>query len=202
MKACPTCGINLTQCECPKPVEKRYPHKLACEVAREIFERLKLATARIAVAGSVRRLRPLVGDLEILFVPCVTYRKTDLFYSDPVNLAEEAIAWMVTNRLIEKRQNSLGRDTWGPLNKLARHVKTGLPIDLFAATEENWWNLLVCRTGPKSSNVEICKAAAKKGWTWRPYEKGFTSGAHWHVTHSEREVFELVGLPYKEPKDR
>lgn len=182
--------------------EKRFPHKLACQVAGEILEALRPACTRLQVAGSVRRLRPFVKDVEILFVPAVIYRKTDLFFSEPVKPVEEKIAWLHTEGIIEKRLNSLGRETWGELNKLARHVETGLPIDLFAANDENWWNLLVCRTGPKQSNMDICKAAAKKGWTWRPYEKGFTSGAHWHITHSEREVFELVGLPYKEPRDR
>jgi hypothetical protein len=31
--------------------------------------------------------------------------------------------------------------------------RTGIPVDLFAATEDNWWNYLVCRTGPADSNA-------------------------------------------------
>jgi DNA polymerase/3'-5' exonuclease PolX len=183
--------------------DKRYPHKVACEVAGEILAALKPACTRIAVVGSVRRLRPLVKDIEILYAPALTYEKADLFYTEPVNMADRVIAWLLTEGKIEKRTNTLGRETWGPLNKLARHVETGIPIDLFSATEENWWNLLVCRTGPKQSNIDISTAAQKKGLQWRPYEKGYTTpGHHWLEPHSEAEVFELVGLPYKEPRDR
>lgn len=182
--------------------EVRYPHKLACEVSKELLDALRPSCTRIAVVGSVRRLRPLVKDVEILFSPVFTDHKADMFYTELISAADGAIEKLLSAGVIEKRKNSLGRETWGPLNKLARHVKTGMPVDLFVAAEDNWWNLLVCRTGSKESNMAVCMAAQKKGWTWRPYEKGFTSGAHWHVTHSEREVFELVGLPYKEPKDR
>lgn len=188
--------------QAPVTEAPRFPHKLACQVAGEIFEPLKAASTRIAVVGSVRRLRPFVHDIEILYIPKLETRKADMFATIEASLADEAIAHLLETGLIEKRLNSLGRPAFGPLNKLARHVETGLPVDLFAADEDNWWNMLVCRTGPKSSNIAIATAAAKLGWTWRPYEKGFTSGAHWHVTHSEQEVFELVGLKYKEPRDR
>lgn len=180
----------------------QYPHKLACTVARELFEVLKPATTRIAVVGSVRRLRPLVSDLEILYIPAFAQRKADLFYSEPVNLADEAIDRLMTAGTLEKRQNSRGSEMFGPDNKLMRHVASGIPVDLFAADEATWWNRLVCRTGPKASNIELCKAARARGWKWRPYERGFTTAGHWIDTHSEREVFELVGLPYREPKDR
>lgn len=45
-----------------------------------------------------------------------------------------------------------------------------------------------------------------KGWKWRPYASGFSKqtlgGEEWHPVTSEREVFEFVGLPFKEPWER
>jgi len=43
----------------------------------------------------------------------------------------------------------------GPLNKLAVYVGSGIPVDLFATTEECWFNALVCRTGSAETNVKI-----------------------------------------------
>jgi hypothetical protein len=57
----------------------------------------------------------------------------------------------------------------GPQNNLMRHVATGLPADLFATTEANWWNYLVCRTGPVVSNLWIALEAKARGWHWNPY---------------------------------
>lgn len=55
---------------------------------------------------------------------------------------------------------------WGEKNKLAVHVRTGIPVDFFAATEANWWNYLVCRTGGEQNNIAIAShlsAAAGSG---------------------------------------
>jgi len=90
-----------------------------------------------------------------------------------------------------------------PWCMLAVHVGSGIPVDFFTATEENWFNYLVCRTGSAENNIEIAKAAQAKGWMWQPYGKGFIDkSGEWHQPKSEEEVFTLVGLPYLAPKDR
>lgn len=87
-------------------------------------------------------------------------------------------------------------------NKLLRHVESGIPVDLFATTEASWWNYLVCRTGGAQTNVRICNAAIAKGWNWAPYGAGFKTREGLVPVHSEREVFEAVGLKYLEPEER
>ncbi len=83
---------------------------------------------------------------------------------------------------------------WGEKNKLAVHVASGVPVDLFAATEANWFNYLVCRTGPGESNIAIASAAKAMGWQWHPYGTGFSRpvglGTEGRAVASEREVFE------------
>jgi DNA polymerase/3'-5' exonuclease PolX len=84
-----------------------------------------------------------------------------------------------------------------------RHVASGIPADLFAATRENWWNYLVCRTGPADSNMRICMGAQARGWKWNPYGAGFSDPeGNVRVMDSERAVFDFVGLPYREPEAR
>jgi DNA polymerase/3'-5' exonuclease PolX len=85
-----------------------------------------------------------------------------------------------------------------------RHVASGIPVDLFAATEENWFNYLVCRTGPAELNQRIAGEAKRIGWKWHPYGLGFTAldnGQESRV-ECEQDVFDFVGIPYAEPEDR
>lgn len=189
--------------------KKKFPHVIASAVAAELLFDLGPSAHRMAVAGSIRRLKPTVGDIELLFIPRLEQLPArDLFGQDvPVrNLAEEVIAGWLARGVLKKRLNVNGSEMWGDKNKLAVHDTTGIPVDLFAATEANWFNYLVCRTGPGESNIRIAEAARRKGWMWNPYGEGFSRGVglgreRIGVT-SEREVFEFVGLPYLEPEKR
>ena len=126
----------------------------------------------------------------------------DMFASITVNLADEAISALEKSGVLERRKNVKGSEMYGPKNKLMRHCASGLPVDLFAATAENWWNYLVCRTGPADSNTRICMAAQDRGWKWNPYGAGFSRDGETRAMESEAEVFAFVGLPYAQPEER
>lgn len=187
--------------------KEAFPLAVGQRVAAEMVAALREACVAVQAAGSVRRRRPHVRDIEVLYVPKVELRPRggDLFgHPDPRDLADEALDSLLSRGALEKRRNVKGALAWGAKIKLARHVATGIPVDLFATTEASWHNYLVCRTGPAESNVRIAAAARKRGWKWRPYSDGFVrlDGRERKRVHSEREVFEFVGLPYREPEDR
>ena len=189
--------------------EQRFLWAVARQVAEEIIYALTPCCARIEIAGSLRRKKPDVGDIEILHIP----RFDDIpapgnLFCQPINLADKIILDLEANGILERRLNSRGREAFGPLNKLMRHVASGIPVDLFATTEECWYNALVCRTGPADLNKQIAAAAIAKGWHWNVYGPGFSRPAgntretEAHLVISERDVFEFVGLPYLEPEQR
>jgi DNA polymerase/3'-5' exonuclease PolX len=185
--------------------DTRYSWEIALSVASAIYERLRPYCTRAEIAGSLRRRKPDVGDIEILYVPVIVQAPDpdDLFRINGIDRAALAIGEMIGAGILEKRRNALSREMFGPKNKLMRHVSTGIPIDLFASTEENWFNYLVCRTGPSESNMRICNAAIAKGWKWNPYGVGFsTADGEVRRMESERAVFDFVGLPYHEPGRR
>lgn len=195
-----------------KPKTK-YPRAAALDVARLLVACLKPCCSHLIVAGSLRRLKPEVGDVEILYVPNIVTGPDpdDLFGKQKsFNAVDVALAELIDKHaVLGKRPNIHGHTAWGAKNKLAVHLASGIPVDLFEATVENWWNLVVCRTGGQNSNVEISMAAQRAGWNWNPYGCGFSrpnpERNGWSLIreiHSEREVFEFVGLPYREPKDR
>jgi DNA polymerase/3'-5' exonuclease PolX len=179
-------------------------------VADELIVRLQPACTRVEAAGSLRRAAGMVGDIELVYVSKLRPAPTagELF---PVEQAAAELViqeWLSTGR-ITKRLNNLGRPTWGPQNKLSVHARSGISVDLFATTEECWWNYLFCRTGPATLNSLIAQLARKRGLHWHPYDRGFTNAdaddtgvLEWKVMHSEREVFETVGLEFKEPDRR
>jgi DNA polymerase/3'-5' exonuclease PolX len=201
----------------------RWPFHVAGPVAVVIADALRplCVPGFCEVAGSLRRLKHTVGDIEIVYVPRLEPRAvpsqapeqgelmppTARTVRREINLVDELLESRLAAGTIAKRQNIKGSEMWGDKNKLAVHVATGIPVDFFATTPESFFNYLVCRTGPAASNIRIAAAAKAKGWKWNPYGPGFsrervTAPAEIHAVKSEREVFEFVGLPPRPPWDR
>lgn len=187
----------------------KYPRGRAIEVAREILAVLAPVCVRVLVAGSLRRRKALVGDVEILYVPQMADGPRVDMFAPPVprGLDEGLLEVLLERGVLTKRLSVKGSAAWGAKNKLAVHVESGIPVDLFAATAENWWNYIVCRTGGARSNIAICTAARERGWKWNPYGAGFSrrlmnGNLEVHAVKSEAEVFEFVGLPYLPPEER
>jgi DNA polymerase/3'-5' exonuclease PolX len=181
----------------------KYPRAEALKVAKELCDALKMFTVRLVVAGSLRRRKAEVGDVEILYIPQFRTVQDGLFDTRRLDLATHELENLVACSVIRARKNVKGSTMWGPKNKLAVHVASGIPVDFFAATEENWFNYLVCRTGGAENNRQIAVAANDKGWKWNPYGPGFTrDDGCTEVATSEPDVFRMAGLPYREPWER
>lgn len=180
---------------------------MASQVADDLIRLLTPSVSRIAVAGSLRRGSALVGDIEILFIPRTKTIKEGLFDTDTreVDLADEFINSLFTSGLIGKRMSIAGfTAAWGPKNKLAIHLPSGIPVDFFATTDENWHVSLVIRTGSKETNLRLTTGAQRLNRTLHAYGNGVTcrkTGERLIAT-TEREVFELCGIPYLNPEKR
>jgi DNA polymerase/3'-5' exonuclease PolX len=120
-------------------------------------------------------------------------------------LADVFINELLTMKLAQ-RQDVDGRSTWGPLNKLALHRATGLPVDLFREPDaDDWWRTLVIRTGPKDFNLKLIAGAKDNGLSLHAYGPSFTRmDAPESVVRaeSEKEFLELCGFPWIAPEER
>jgi DNA polymerase (family 10) len=185
------------------PEKPRWPLATAQEVAQEIVSRLRPYCQKIEVAGSVRRCKKTVGDIEILYITKLEERRRDLIDSWWASVAEEELARMLRDGTLTKRPFKNGGSAWGLQNKFALH-RTGIPVDFFRTTESAWCNYLVCRTGPGESNIRIAEAAKRMGYKWNPYGVGFTriSDGTQFLMETERDVFNFVGFPYQSPEMR
>jgi DNA polymerase/3'-5' exonuclease PolX len=195
-------------------VEKRkFPRASALAVVRELLAELKPACEKIVVAGSLRRRKEAVGDIEFVYIPrMVQVADPEDFFGKKitVNAVDQLLARWIAEGTIGRRLSKLGRTMWGPQNKFAVHCASEIPVDFFATDHARFYNMLVCRTGGAATNVAICEGAQKWGWKWEPYDEGFvrkpsSAGPEYHdvrVVHSERDVFSFAGLPYLEPWER
>jgi len=186
----------------------KFPRAEALAVAREMCRLLTPVSDRILVAGSLRRGKSHVSDVEILFVPKVSMLPDpkDLFGElIPTNLAEDVLIDLLQRKLISKRPNVNGGTSWGESIKLAIHEASGVPVDFFTATPENWACMVVCKTGSAASNERICNEAIKRGLKWNPTGLGFSNRETGELVircRTEEEVFRAVGLICPPPNER
>ena len=182
----------------------RYPYEVALKVAEEIVGWLKPYCSKVTIAGSLRRKKPDVGDIEIL---CISENFDDKDFSECgvefSNLLDREVQYHIELKKLDYRLNKKGNRTYGKQNKLLVHCASGIPVDIFSTTEENWWVALVVRTGPKESNIKISMAAKDRELKFNAYGSGFSTVYDSKIyCHSEKEVFEAVGLPYLPPEER
>lgn len=185
-------------------MKTKIPAAEAMAVAVSLLGALHPFCERIEIAGSLRRKKPFVGDVELLYVPKWEERRDGLFDTKQVNLAEEKILDLLLNAELVKRLNKQGKiSSWGQQNKYAVHAAIGIPVDLFSTTEDRWWMSLVIRTGPKELNIRLMTECRKNGLEGEAYGT-FTKWPSGEIVPvgSEREVFQLAGIPWLEPEQR
>ena len=162
-------------------------------IAEQLKELLKSSCERIEIRGSIRRLKPQVGDIELLAIPK---------YDQGIDLLDRELGALAVQHILGLRLNKKGFTAYGPKNKLMVHVASGIGVDIFSTTWENWPVASVVRTGGKATNQRISTEAIKRGLRFHAYGRGFTSPQGEIICQSERQVFETVGLLYREPWER
>ncbi len=138
----------------------------AKQIAEELKARLKPSCERVAIAGSIRRQKPYVGDIELLCIP-----KCNGF----TNQLDRQVETLIRQGLFDFRRNKLGSKVYGPKNKLMVHVPSGIGVDIFSTTEECWAVSLVVRTGapkpisasPRQFSKRVGDGCLRQGFTTR-----------------------------------
>lgn len=184
-------------------MKTQWPLKQARALADELIGVLAPMCEDVCVAGSIRRQKPEVGDIEIIYIPRFEDRPVDMFKSELMSVADERIDMWLQNGTLAKRPSKVGITTWGPKNKLSVHVRSGIHVDFFATTKENWWIALVIRTGSKETNMRLANGAIARKRHLQAYGCGVTMpDGSTRTASSEEEVFELCGIPYLFPERR
>ncbi len=188
--------------------KQKHPAVDAMAVYEKLAVILQPVCERITYAGSLRRGKAMVGDLELLLIPKIALESNPdslLPELHEVNLTDRLIDSLVSSGLLGKRINSRGSATWGPQNKLAIHLPSKIPVDIFSEPDPRcWFRSLVIRTGGKETNLSLTMGAKAMKRTLHAYGSRcceYSDGTVL-VPATESEVFEFCGQKYRLPKDR
>ena len=184
--------------------KRRWPLEVAESVAESLMEHLSSYCQEILVAGSIRRRKADVGDIELLCISKVTSSQ-DMFGGLATNLyaLDDALEDMTRDGdLLRKRLNKVGHPTFGPSNKLLIHVPTGIPVDVFSASEKNWGMGLVVRTGPREFNVRMMARFKELGMRGHAYGGVTDRDGSELECPDETTVFRLLGWSWIPPEER
>lgn len=133
---------------------------------------------KVAVAGSVRRRKETIGDIDILVTSEKPAKVTDRFLALPF------IAHVYAH---------------GPTKTMVK-LKNGLDADLRVVPKESFGAALNYFTGSKDHNVELRQIAVKKGLKLNEY--GLFRGKRMIAGKTEEEIYKALGLRYIEPELR
>ncbi len=140
---------------------------------------------RIVPAGSLRRGRDTVGDLDILVTGpgCA---------EDTVAAAvEHTAAWPLGGTLLAKGAN-----------KVSFRMRAGLQVDVRLLPEGSFGAALQYFTGSKMHNVTVRQRALRKGYTLSEYALARVDDGSFVAGASEEEIYGALGLTWIAPELR
>ena len=149
-------------------------------LVKQIEKRLQYIAGvkNAAAAGSIRRMKETIGDIDYLVAA-----------SDP----EQVIDFFVK---MPEVQEILGMGRAKAFVKLA----SGIDADLLVVPEESWGSALQYFTGSKEHSVQLRKIAISKGL--RLNEWGVFKGDKRVAGKTEEEVYKILGLHWIPPEMR
>jgi DNA polymerase/3'-5' exonuclease PolX len=159
----------------------------AYEIALRVKAQLAPHCDRIEIAGSIRRKKPEVKDIEIVAIPKPW--GTGLFLD---GVAEVVSQW-------EKVKGDVENNT--ECKYTQRVLPEGIKLDLFFCVPENWGLIYALRTGPADYSHHVLA----NGWVIRGYRshEGFlyNAGKRYDV-REEEDLYKRIALPFELPEHR
>ncbi len=148
--------------------------------------------SKVEIAGSIRRKKPLVNDIDIVCIPDNENR----FMTHVKNFGKLKVAG-------EK------------IIRVEMFQEFGIDLDIYIATPATWGTLNLIRTGSKEHNVKLCTLARRKNlhlhadgtglfkmnsvqglFSLEPGDETRIAG------DTEESIFEALGIEYVKPEDR
>ena len=155
----------------------------ALQIAEKIKEQLIPYCERIEIAGSIRRKKPFVKDIEIVAIP----KPYD------VGLFQSGIATIVNQW--QKVKGEL------PCKFTQRKLPDDIMLDLFFAERGNWGLIYAIRTG----SAEYSHKILATGWV----KKGYKSKGGYLIYNNkpiavleEKDLFARSGIDFIDPEFR
>jgi len=183
-------GIELLVKRTEQGTDVRMPlglaRPLALRLIAELQERLPaVALERIEIAGSLRRWKETIGDVDILCVSAQPASVMEAFRSLP-EVADVVGAGETRSSVV---------------------LGNGLQVDLRVVESKHWGAALQYFTGSKEHNVALREIALKQGWSLNEYGltatgDGEAPAGEQRFFEEEAELYAFLGLEWIPPELR
>jgi DNA polymerase (family 10) len=171
-----------------KTIEERMLLWDALQGAGQVLEKLKKLpeVKRAEIAGSLRRMKETIGDIDILVSCEAKNRKKVITYFTGPALAKQVLAK-------------------GDTKVSIIHKESGRQIDLRMVNENEWGSALQYFTGSKEHNVHIRTIAKDKGYKISEYGIFTIKSNKWVAGKEEEDIYNALGfkiMPAEMRKDK
>lgn len=165
-----------------KKFAERFPLGRVYPLAETIVKDLKLKSPlkQISVAGSIRRMKDTIGDIDIL----VTSEK-------PQEVMETFTDLPYFTEILAKGET-----------KSSARTSMGIQVDIRVVDDSEYGAALYYFTGSKAHNIEVRKIAVSKGLKINEYGVFRVKDDVKIAGKTEEEVFDSIGLSYIPPEMR
>jgi DNA polymerase/3'-5' exonuclease PolX len=159
-------------------------------IAQRLRDALAPHCERIELAGSLRRQKPMVGDIEVVAIP----RLQKNIFGEPIPFLATLLDDFLAGKVVFVKNGPRYKQfSYGPYK-----------VDLFLPTAETWGSVFTIRTGSADFTHWL---VSQQPHGAAPFGLAFDGGrlyAHGRLlaTPEEADVFAAVGLAYIDPADR
>lgn len=205
---------------------KPLPLRLGIMAAERLRAELAQHCERIEIAGSIRRGKPQIGDIELVAIPRVDRSEQRDLFGTAVTTREHNYLDAHLRHMLRKTPPSIYKSRadlfselglladgvpdvlrWGERYKrfyfLWASVGAIIPVDLFLASADNWGAILTIRTGPGDFSTALV-THLKHATPYRQMDGQLVIEATGEAVPvpEEADYFQRAGVPYIEPQHR
>jgi DNA polymerase (family 10) len=161
--------------------------KFSAYITDTSLSKAAAAVESVTAAGSLRRGRDTIGDVDLL----VTMRPGREKQKDVDAVAEHILKYPGIDQTLAHGEN-----------KVSVLLGNGLQVDVRMLAKENFGAALLYFTGSKAHNVGLRGRALDMGWTLNEYALTTLKGGKVVAGKTEEEIYAKLGLDYIEPELR
>jgi len=173
-----------------------FPLATAAKIAAKIAEQITPFCDAVEIAGSIRRRRPTVNDIDLVVLP------------KPAQV--EALRARCEKHAI--RIQSAGEQNLiiyldyppGGRQELQIDIWIAKPAwsDLLTTVATNFGSLLLCRTGSKEHNIKMLDRAKSLGLRWNTYQGVYDATGRCLARATEQDIFKALKMDFVPPEKR
>jgi DNA polymerase (family X) len=159
---------------------RRFPREEVVDDVETLLKAIRKikGVVRAEAAGSYRRHKDTVGDIDILAVA-----------DDPPAIGNAVAKLPLVQTVVAHGQT-----------KVSFNLASLLRVDVRFVHPDEWGGALLYFTGDKEHNITMRKIAIAKGWKLNEY--GLSAGEKVLASKTEEEIYSKLGLKWIDPKER